>query len=126
MIKDLTVKRVENGDSNVAGIFHFSNTEMYTKYTMCGKYLFSFFCNLLQTLHDSTDKSFILKISAVFAKLLNLSIDHLNPQDSIPVSAAASRPKDSHLSNKRLEEFNIDTANVPFEQWWTTYLTANQ
>lgn len=39
VIKDLAVKRIENNDSTAAGIFHFSNTEMYTKYSMCGKYL---------------------------------------------------------------------------------------
>ncbi|KAI8140380.1 RmlD-like substrate binding domain-containing protein [Fennellomyces sp. T-0311] len=96
VINDMAVKRVEQGDSKISGTFHFSGEELYTKYTMC----------------------------EVFAKILNVPIGHLRPQNEISSSAATSRPKDAHLSNARLTEVGIDTTQVPFEQWWTTYLSA--
>ncbi|KAG2220135.1 hypothetical protein INT45_006163 [Circinella minor] len=96
VIKDMSVKRVEQGDSKVSGTFHFSGEEMYTKYTMC----------------------------EIFGKILNTPIDHLRQQNEIPSSAAASRPKDAHLSNDRLKQIGIDITHTPFEQWWTTYLSS--
>ncbi|KAI9489002.1 RmlD-like substrate binding domain-containing protein [Zychaea mexicana] len=96
VIKDMSVKRIQQGDSNISGTFHYSGEEMYTKYTMC----------------------------ETFAKILNSSIDHIRPQNEISSSAATSRPKDAHLSNDRLKQVGIDTKHVPFEQWWTTYLTS--
>ncbi|KAI9278765.1 hypothetical protein BDA99DRAFT_493100 [Phascolomyces articulosus] len=96
VIEDMAVRRVEQKDTHISGTFHFSGEEMYTKYTMC----------------------------EFFGKLLNLPIDHLRQQNEIPSSAAASRPKDAHLSNDRLKQVGIDTYHVPFEQWWTTYLSS--
>ncbi|GBC07082.1 hypothetical protein RclHR1_07230009 [Rhizophagus clarus] len=93
VIKDLAVKRIEQNNP-IKGISHFSANEMFTKYEIC----------------------------KTFAKILNCSIDHLNPADSQPPSAAAKQPLNSHLSNKRLEELDIDTKCVGFEEWWTKYL----
>ncbi|RIA88592.1 hypothetical protein C1645_799693 [Glomus cerebriforme] len=89
-IKDLTGKYVEQNIPGIKGIFHFSANEKYTKYEMC----------------------------KTFAKILNCSIDHLNPIDSV----AANQPFDCHLSNKRLEELGINTKCIGFEEWWSKYL----
>ncbi|KAL0077766.1 hypothetical protein F4703DRAFT_1933649 [Phycomyces blakesleeanus] len=97
VIKDLLVKRVDLGE-DLKGTFHFTNTECFTKYTIC----------------------------QLFGNLLNLPIDHLKRQDEIPASAAVSRPKDAHLSNKRLEAIGIDTKSVPFVGWWTEYLSKSR
>ena len=63
-------------------------------------------------------------IIEIFGKILNRPVDHLRQQNEIPSSAAASRPKDSHLSNDRLKQIGIDTTHIPFEQWWSTYLSS--
>ncbi|KAI9006651.1 hypothetical protein CLU79DRAFT_880062 [Phycomyces nitens] len=94
VIKDLLVNKIDLGQ-DIKGIFHFSGTECFTKYTIC----------------------------QLFGSLLNLPIDHLERQDEIPASAAVSRPKDAHLSNKRLEDLGIDTKSTPFVDWWTEYLS---
>ncbi|KAI9313539.1 RmlD-like substrate binding domain-containing protein [Dichotomocladium elegans] len=96
VIKDLAIRRVQQGDTRIQGIFHFSAVEKYTKYTM----------------------------AVLLANLLHLKTDHLMCQDKVPASAAASRPKDAHLSNDRLKDLEIDTTTVSFRQWWTTYLAT--
>ncbi|KAF7727216.1 hypothetical protein EC973_007914 [Apophysomyces ossiformis] len=93
VIKDLAVKKIED-KQDIGGIFHFTNEEMFTKYTIC----------------------------QLFGEILNVSTQHLKPQNDIPVAAAASRPKDSHLSNKRLKDLGIDTTSVPFAQWSKQWL----
>ncbi|KAI8379624.1 RmlD-like substrate binding domain-containing protein [Radiomyces spectabilis] len=96
VIQDLSLKRL-NGDKSVAGIFHFSGEEKFTKYTM----------------------------AKLFAQILNVSQDHLEPQNEVSQSASATRPHDSHLSNKRLQEFGINTDCIGFEKWWRSYLSKN-
>ncbi|ORY95686.1 hypothetical protein BCR43DRAFT_515791 [Syncephalastrum racemosum] len=93
VLKDLA--ELGKKDGRVRGIFHFSGHEVFTKYTMCG----------------------------ILGKIMNMPIDHLTPQRDVPASAAASRPKDAHLSNRRLIDNEIDITSVPFEQWWISYLT---
>jgi hypothetical protein len=39
---------------------------------------------------------------------------------------SASRPKDAHLSNSRLEQAGISTYNVDFDSWWNTHIKPNK
>ncbi|KAI7871721.1 RmlD-like substrate binding domain-containing protein [Spinellus fusiger] len=94
VIKDLLVKRIDSNE-DISGIFHFSSQHVMTKYTMC----------------------------EILSALLNTPMDHCQPQNSIPASAAVSRPKDAHLSNARLESIGIDTSYVQFAEWWKSYLS---
>ncbi|KAI8086339.1 uncharacterized protein BX664DRAFT_335555 [Halteromyces radiatus] len=94
VIKDLAVYKIEKGRS-IEGTYHFTAEEMLTKYDMC----------------------------CIFADLLNVSKDHLQPQNSISGSASASRPKDCHLSTTRLQTDGIDVSFVPFRTWFQSYLS---
>ncbi|KAI8344773.1 hypothetical protein BC941DRAFT_409582 [Chlamydoabsidia padenii] len=91
VIKDLAVNKA-NGKT-IEGTYHFSAEEMMTKLDMC----------------------------RIFADLLNVPIDHLQPQNTISESASASRPKDCHLSTSRLQADGIDVSFVPFQTWFRTY-----
>ncbi|KAG0189588.1 Methionine adenosyltransferase 2 subunit beta [Apophysomyces sp. BC1034] len=94
VIKDLAVEKIEK-KQDIGGVFHFSNEERFTKYTIC----------------------------QIFGEILKLPIDHLKPQNDIPVAAAASRPKDAQLSIKRLKDLGIDTTSTPFAQWSEEWLS---
>ncbi|ORX61468.1 NAD(P)-binding protein [Hesseltinella vesiculosa] len=93
VILDIAVHRVENGQP-LAGTYHFTAEEMYTKYEMC----------------------------QVFAEVLKVPMDHLLPQTEVDTSAAAARPKDCHLSTQRLKEAGINLSFVPFKTWFQAYL----
>ncbi|KAI9307543.1 RmlD-like substrate binding domain-containing protein [Cunninghamella echinulata] len=93
VIKDLAVKKIENG-SSINGVYHFTAEEKFTKFDMC----------------------------KIFADILKVPIDHLQPQNSISPNAAASRPLNSHLSIKRLQDLHIDTSTTSFQQWFQTNL----
>ncbi|KAG1461042.1 hypothetical protein G6F46_002779 [Rhizopus delemar] len=80
VLKDLAVKKI-NDKQDIRGIYHFSAKESMTKYQMC----------------------------ETFASILNVPMDHLIPQNTVDPSASVSRPDNSHLSVKRLEEAGIDT-----------------
>jgi S-adenosylmethionine synthetase len=54
---------------------------------------------------------------------LNAPIDHLTPQNTVDKSALVSRPDDSHLSNKRLEESGIDVSYVKLATWFSQNLS---
>ncbi|CAO3641278.1 unnamed protein product [Cunninghamella blakesleeana] len=94
VIKDLAVKKLEQG-SSVSGTYHFTAEEKLTKYDMC----------------------------KIFADILKISIDHIQPQNSVSPNALASRPLNSHLSIKRLQDLNIDISAVPFREWFQINLT---
>lgn len=73
--------RVEKGNKDVTGTFHFSNTEMYTKYTMCRKLLI-----ITRTVLGKIKYLFAVEM---MAKILNVNIDHIKPQNEVPNSAAS-------------------------------------
>ncbi|KAG1133466.1 hypothetical protein G6F42_001400 [Rhizopus arrhizus] len=84
VLKDLAGNEKEEKIKNkqdIRGIYHFSAKESMTKYQMC----------------------------ETFASILNFPMDHLTPQNTVDPSASVSRPDNSHLSVKRLEEAGIDT-----------------
>lgn len=89
VLKDLAVKKIKN-KQDIRGIYHFSAKESMTKYQMC----------------------------ETFASILNVPMDHLTPQNTVDPSASVSRPDNSHLSVKRLEEAGIDTHFVKFATWF--------
>ncbi|KAL7317868.1 hypothetical protein PS15m_004168 [Mucor circinelloides] len=93
VLKDLAVAKVEN-HKDIKGIYHFSGEESITKYQVC----------------------------EIVGKILNAPIDHLTPQDTVDKAAAVSRPENSHLSNKRLQESGIDTSCVKFATWFSENL----
>ncbi|RUS18943.1 hypothetical protein BC937DRAFT_88145 [Endogone sp. FLAS-F59071] len=97
VLRSLSDKKLEQADA-ISGVFHFSGEEPFTKYEMC----------------------------QVLAKILHVRMDHLRLVDTVPVAAAASRPRDAHLSNRALREAEIDTYAVPFEQWWKLKLIGNK
>ncbi|KAI8065289.1 hypothetical protein BC940DRAFT_304659 [Gongronella butleri] len=94
VIKDLVEAKVDQGRP-IAGTYHFSAEEAMTKYEMC----------------------------QVFSAILKVPMDHLQPQTEVDTSAAASRPKDCHLSTQRLKDEGIDVSFVPFQAWFQQYLT---
>ncbi|KAJ2488875.1 hypothetical protein IWW37_004461 [Coemansia sp. RSA 2050] len=98
-LSELSVGAVGEG---VAGIFHFSASEKMTKYDMC----------------------------RVFAGILGLEghLQNLVPVTEKPDSeqVAASRPDNTQLSIKALEEIGVNIACVSFEKWWTDYLSLKQ
>ncbi|KAI8977652.1 hypothetical protein BDF20DRAFT_579499 [Mycotypha africana] len=96
VLKDLAVERLEKKRDDVQGIFHFTGEEAWTKWEVC----------------------------ELIAAVKKVSIDHLTPQNTVDKSASVSRPEDSHLSNKRLKEFGIDTSSVDVKEWFSQYLTA--
>ncbi|KAF9297733.1 hypothetical protein BGZ74_009673 [Mortierella antarctica] len=82
----------------ISGILHFSNEEKYTKYEIC----------------------------EVIARILGVSLDHLQANSSAPPKdAGTTRPYDCHLSNRCLNGIGINTANVKFEDWMRKWLTGN-
>ncbi|RHZ61270.1 hypothetical protein Glove_349g103 [Diversispora epigaea] len=95
VIKEISEKVIEQ-KLQISGILHYSANENFTKYQMC----------------------------EVFSKLLNLPIDHLKPIDSIPESAAVSRPYDCHLSTEKLVNSGIDVSCIKFNDWWKDYLSS--
>ncbi|KAJ2830517.1 hypothetical protein GGI24_001888, partial [Coemansia furcata] len=96
-LSEISVGAVGEG---VAGIFHFSATEKMTKYDMC----------------------------RVFARILGLEdhLQHLVPVTEKPAAeqVTASRPDNTQLSTEALEEIGVNITCVPFEQWWTGYITS--
>ncbi|GAB5591353.1 hypothetical protein Unana1_06253 [Umbelopsis nana] len=97
VLADLTSAKLEQG-KDIKGVYHFSSEKPYTKYTMC----------------------------QIFAKALHVPLDHVQPVDTSNDAGSASRPKDSHLSNKRLEQAGISTYNVDFESWWNKHIKPNK
>ncbi|KAF9335484.1 hypothetical protein BG006_011413 [Podila minutissima] len=82
----------------ISGILHFSSEEKYTKYEIC----------------------------EVIARILGVSLDHLQANSSAPPKdAGTTRPYDCHLSNRCLNGIGINTANVKFEDWMRKWLTGN-
>ncbi|KAJ2811935.1 hypothetical protein H4S07_001741 [Coemansia furcata] len=96
-LSEISVGAVGEG---VAGIFHFSAAEKMTKYDMC----------------------------RVFARILGLEdhLQHLVPVTEKPAAeqVTASRPDNTQLSTEALEEIGVNVTCVPFEQWWTGYITS--
>ncbi|KAJ2833768.1 hypothetical protein FBU31_001859 [Coemansia sp. 'formosensis'] len=96
-LSEISVGAVGEG---VAGIFHFSAAEKMTKYDMC----------------------------RVFARILGLEdhLQHLVPVTKKPAAeqVTASRPDNTQLSTEALEEIGVNVTCVPFEQWWTGYITS--
>ncbi|ORZ13282.1 hypothetical protein BCR42DRAFT_330960 [Absidia repens] len=90
------IRDIAEKGKTIEGTYHFSAGEMLTKYDMCG----------------------------IFADLLKLPMDHLQPQNSISSSASASRPKDCHLSTARLQADGIDVSFVPFRSWFQTHFAS--
>ncbi|RCH82287.1 hypothetical protein CU098_007692, partial [Rhizopus stolonifer] len=88
VLKDLSVAKLKEG-KDIKGIYHFTGQECITKYQVC----------------------------EIFGSILNVPIDHLAPQNTVDKAASVSRPENSHLSVKRLEESNIDTSFVNFAKW---------
>ncbi|KAJ2963417.1 hypothetical protein NQZ79_g1577 [Umbelopsis isabellina] len=89
VLTDLTSAKLEQ-NKDINGVYHFSGEKPYTKYDMC----------------------------EVFAKAYHIPMDHVQAVDTSSDPGAASRPKNSHLSNSRLEQADINTYNVDFEAWW--------
>ncbi|CAM0138405.1 hypothetical protein VKS41_002956 [Umbelopsis sp. WA50703] len=89
VLADLTSAKLEQ-QKDIEGVYHFSGEKPYTKYDMC----------------------------EVFAKAYHVPMDHVQAVDTSSDPGAASRPKNSHLSNSRLEQAGISTYNVDFEAWW--------
>ncbi|KAG1456778.1 hypothetical protein G6F56_006756 [Rhizopus delemar] len=96
VLKDLAVKKIEE-KKDIKGIYHFSAQEALTKYQMC----------------------------EIFAKLLNVPSSHLTPQNTADPSASVSRPDNSHLSVKSLEQAGIDTHFVKFATWFQDNLNSS-
>ncbi|KAH8556248.1 hypothetical protein BGW37DRAFT_536232 [Umbelopsis sp. PMI_123] len=97
VLADLVSAKFDHG-KDIAGVYHFSSEKPYTKYTMC------------QT----------------FAKALHVPLEHVQPVDTSNDAGSASRPKDAHLSNSRLEQTGINTYNVDFESWWNRQLKPSK
>ncbi|OBZ82841.1 Methionine adenosyltransferase 2 subunit beta [Choanephora cucurbitarum] len=95
VLKDLAVAKLQNG-KDIKGIYHFTARECLTKYQVC----------------------------EIFADVLNVSINHLTPQNTVDKAASVSRPENSHLSVKRLEEDGIDTGFVKFTEWCSNNLSS--
>jgi hypothetical protein len=45
---------------------------------------------------------------------------------SLTILLPASRPKDAHLSNDRLEQTGISTFNVDFDAWWDRHIKPSK
>ncbi|KAG2182520.1 hypothetical protein INT43_007451 [Umbelopsis isabellina] len=97
VLADLTSAKLEQ-NKDISGVYHFSGQKPYTKYDMC----------------------------EVFAKAYHIPMDHVQAVDTSSDPGAASRPKDSHLSNSRLEQAGINTYNVDFEAWWNKRIKASK
>ncbi|KAI8318903.1 methionine adenosyltransferase II, beta-like protein [Martensiomyces pterosporus] len=96
VLADMTEVSVGSVGEGVSGIFHFSSKEQMTKYGMC----------------------------KVFARILGLDdISQLEAVTDKPKEAVASRPDNTQLSTEALEEIGISVSCVPFEEWWTRYLS---
>ncbi|KAI9286881.1 RmlD-like substrate binding domain-containing protein [Umbelopsis sp. AD052] len=97
VLVDLTSAKLEQG-KDIHGVYHFSSEKSYTKYAMC------------QT----------------FAKALHVPLEHVEPVDTSNDAGSASRPKDAHLSNDRLEQSGISTFNVDFDTWWNRHIKPSK
>lgn len=83
-------------------------------------------------------------ITEILGSILDLPIDHLTPQNTVDKTASGkkqidehineiinhrcpyeivSRPENSHLSVKRLQESGIDTTYVKLANWFSQHLT---
>ncbi|KAI7902061.1 uncharacterized protein BX663DRAFT_511628 [Cokeromyces recurvatus] len=93
VLKDLAVAKLEK-HKDIQGIYHFSGEECMTKYQIC----------------------------EVLSNVLNVPMDHLTAQNTIDKAASVSRPENSHLSNKRLQETGIDTNFVKLGTWFSENL----
>ncbi|KAI9469939.1 MAG: hypothetical protein EXX96DRAFT_644705 [Benjaminiella poitrasii] len=94
VLKDLSVTKLKD-HKNIKGIYHFTGQECMTKYQIC----------------------------EVLSTVLDAPIDHLTAQNTVDKSASVSRPENSHLSNKRLQETGIDTSFVKLGAWFSKNLT---
>ncbi|KAF9189975.1 hypothetical protein BGZ51_009037 [Haplosporangium sp. Z 767] len=96
VIKDLSLK-VRQEKVFISGILHFSGEEKFTKYEIC----------------------------EVIARILNVSLDHLQANADAPKDATTTRPYDCHLSNRCLNGLGIDTHCVKFSEWMQGWLAKN-
>jgi S-adenosylmethionine synthetase len=71
------------------GIFHFSSNEKLTKYEIC----------------------------LLIAKTLNKPATHLKPDSKAPQNPVAIRPKDTHLSVKKLETLGLELKLTKLKDW---------
>ncbi|KAI8374879.1 hypothetical protein BD560DRAFT_393487 [Blakeslea trispora] len=95
VLKDLAVAKLQDG-KDIKGIYHFTARECLTKYQVC----------------------------EIFGKVLGVPVDHLTPQNTVDKAASVSRPENSHLSVKRLEEEGINTSFVKFAEWCSNNLST--
>ncbi|KAI8642932.1 RmlD-like substrate binding domain-containing protein [Parasitella parasitica] len=93
VLKDLAAAKIEN-HKDIKGIYHFSGKERVTKYQVC----------------------------EIIGDILDAPINHLTPQNTVDKAASVSRPEDSHLSNKRLQENGIDINCVKLATWFSENL----
>ncbi|KAH7923437.1 NAD(P)-binding protein [Leucogyrophana mollusca] len=79
-------------------ILHYSGEEKFTKFEMC----------------------------EIFARILNLKIDHIKADSAAPTGAGAtSRPRDCHLDTSGTKKLvGGDLGCSPFETWWKQYLSS--
>ena len=91
VLVDIAGKYLDADEARVAmpKVLHFSAEQKFTKYQMC------------QT----------------FAEILGLPLEGMIGQSEAP-SGSATRPYDTHLSTKALEDLGIETRTMKFEDWW--------
>lgn len=89
---------LDKGDSKtLPKVLQFSSEDKYTKYEIC----------------------------QVFAKILGLPIDGMEPNtEGNDPNASVQRPYDCHLSTRGLKELGIDVSTQDFEGWWRRELRA--
>ena len=64
-------------------------------------------------------------ICEIFGKILNLPINHVVRDSSVPADAVA-RPRDCHLSTEATVELVGDLGCSNFEDWWYKDLASTQ
>lgn len=87
--------RLSGLDKAIPRVVHYSANECLTKYNIC----------------------------EIFGKVLNLPINHIIRDSSVPADAVA-RPRDCHLSTEETVALVGDLECSNFEGWWSTYLTS--
>ena len=82
-------------DKAIPRVVHYSGNECLTKYNIC----------------------------EIFGKILNLPINHIIRDSSVPADAVV-RPRDCHLSTEETVALFGNLECSKFENWWSTYLTS--
>jgi S-adenosylmethionine synthetase len=89
-------EKISNKDTSFPNIIHISSDKALTKYDMC----------------------------KIFGKILDVNIDHLEPELEVPKDATALRPENCELCTTETLDLGISPCSTNFEDWFRGHLKA--